>query len=520
MSNTRIHARNLGANWLANGASLVTMFFLSPFVVNTLGPVEYGIWTLLNVLTGYMGVLDLGIRASTGRHILLYLGSGNHAAVDGTIRTSMGFYSGLGGIMLLAGLGIGKIFPSVISGVPPEYHELLLKLFPLMALNIWLSALAAVFSSVLTAHDRFDLARGVDIIVLLMQTICMVVVLKLGAGLVGMALVFLGCNLLGLAGNGVLAWRVYPRLRIWPLSFSRTRLKELLDYGLAAFITSVAQKIIGQTSVLMAGITVKLGAVTVFDVGSKLVYYSDPFLGQINNTMFPSIQRSAARHEIGPTRWLYLRTGRLSMLFGVLFYAGVIVFAEPFIRLWMLGKKFGEESVHQAAIIMIILACSKLPLLFVGASAIVLNALGRVRLTAGLALLEAAVNLGLALFFVLALDWGLAGIALGTLAARLLVGTFILPWQTCRALRLSFRHYLWQIGGRDLVAAGLAVMFFGALRRVIPTVSWTGFLLQICMAVLIYLPIAWWILITRADRLRVREKIRGRLGNKMESAAR
>lgn len=64
MSRARIYARNLAANWIGHGASLVVMFFLSPFVIYTLGQVEYGIWSLLTVLTGYMGVLDLGVMCA------------------------------------------------------------------------------------------------------------------------------------------------------------------------------------------------------------------------------------------------------------------------------------------------------------------------------------------------------------------------------------------------------------------------------------------------------------------------
>ncbi len=33
------------------------------------------------VVTGYMGFLDLGVRASTGRHVILYLGRDDHQSV-------------------------------------------------------------------------------------------------------------------------------------------------------------------------------------------------------------------------------------------------------------------------------------------------------------------------------------------------------------------------------------------------------------------------------------------------------
>ena len=60
-------------------AGLVVMFLVSPFVINSLGKIEYGIWSLLVVVTGYMGMLDLGVRASTGRYVILYLGKGDRS---------------------------------------------------------------------------------------------------------------------------------------------------------------------------------------------------------------------------------------------------------------------------------------------------------------------------------------------------------------------------------------------------------------------------------------------------------
>ena len=69
MSKSRIYARNLGANWIGYGANLAVMFFMSPFVVHSLGNARYGVWTLLTSLTGYLGLVDIGVRGGTGRYI-------------------------------------------------------------------------------------------------------------------------------------------------------------------------------------------------------------------------------------------------------------------------------------------------------------------------------------------------------------------------------------------------------------------------------------------------------------------
>ncbi len=152
-------AQNLLINWFGHFANILVMFLISPFVVNTLGPVQYGIWSLVTVLTGYLGVLDLGVRASTGRFVIFYIGKGDHRKVDETIRTALGFFSAVGMLMLLAGVGLGWVFPKAISSVPEQHHGLIKILLPVMAVNMWVSVVRAIHACLFTAHDRFDLAR-------------------------------------------------------------------------------------------------------------------------------------------------------------------------------------------------------------------------------------------------------------------------------------------------------------------------------------------------------------------------
>jgi O-antigen/teichoic acid export membrane protein len=507
MSSAKINARNLAANWVGHGAALGVAFFLSPFVVHTLGKVEYGIWSLLTVLTGYMGVLDLGVRASTGRHVILYLGKQDDRALDETIRTSLGFFSGLGLLAVTVGLGIGWLFPSVFRSVPSEYYLLTQLLLPLLALNVWFSALQSVFSSVLIAHDRFDLARGVDLGVLAVQTTGTVLALSWGFGIAGMAAVVVCCRVVGLLGNFSLARRIYPKLRVWPIAFEKARLRELLGYGLAACVSMVSVRVIGQTSVVVAGAAIDVTAAAVFSVGAMLIYYSSTFLNHINTTLFPPIQRAVARGALGDARWLFLRAARLRQIFGLLVYVGIIVFAEPFIRLWMYGPEFGDESVRLAALVMMIMAASKLPLLFVGASRQVLNAMGHVRLTAALAVAEAVVNLSLSLVFVLVFGWGLVGIACATLAARLLVGTFLLPWQACAKLKMSWPKYLANIGGRELLVGSLMLAWCLLIRQIGPADTWASFFIQVALATAWYGPLAFWLLVPARDRQRLWQRI-------------
>jgi O-antigen/teichoic acid export membrane protein len=503
VSNARTYARNLFANVGGHVAGVTVLFFLSPFVVNTLGDVGYGIWTLLNVFTGYMGVLDLGIRASTGRYVVLYVGKEQHERVNETIKTSMGLYSMGGVLFLLVAFVLGVFFPTFFSSIPPEHQGVAKLLLPLMAVNLWLTAYAVVFSSVLAANDRFDLVAGIDVLTLALRTAAIVAVLKRGLGLEGLVFATIGGTLVTFGLNAVAAYRVFPSLSVWPPKIARRSLRELVSYGIAAFVSAVAVRIIGQTDLVIVGAAISVSAVTAYSVGSMLLYYWQALMNQITRTFFPPVQRAVARGAMGPARWLFFRQVRLGLLCGLPAYVGFIIYGHSFIRLWMMGPEFSHRAVETAAMVMAILAGSKLLHTFLLGWDSLLSAMGYVAFTASVSITEAIVNLGLSLTLVLVFDWGLAGVAAGTFLARLVVSCVALPWYGARKSGIDWFRYCTKIGGSGLLAAGLFAGWCWIVRESFPTDSWTVFATQVAISLAGYLPIAYWILLPAADRKRL-----------------
>jgi len=498
----RIHARNLLANWVGHGANLVVLFFLSPYVVHTLGKTEYGIWSLLMVLTGYMGLFDLGVRASTGRYIILYLGRKDLGRLDQTLRTGLAVFSIAGLVMLVVGGALGWVFPSAFASLPPECHGLVQVLLPLLAVNVWLGMVGAVFSSVLIAYDRFDLMRTVDLTVLAIRTGGTILVLATGRGIVGLTAVTLVCGVAALLANYILARRVHPPLRVWPPTLPGARLRELFGYGAAAFVCTTADRIIGQASFLLVGALVSVAAVTVYSVGSMLVAYTATFIGHIPTTFFPTVQRAAARDDLEEVRWYYLRQVRLAFAVGLPAYVGYMVFGETFIRLWMEGPEFPDASVVQAAAVMALLGLSKAVNLVTIGSESVLAATGHVRLAAVLAVAEAVANLGLSVLIVLYTPWGLVGIAAGTLAACLLVRPVLVPYLAMRKAKLRSGPHL-KAAGAGLLTGAAAAAWFLVVRSVLPAASWPLFGVQVALALVGYAPIALVLAVPAEDRRRL-----------------
>jgi len=511
MSSNRIHTRNLAFNWGGHAATLVVMFFLSPYIVGKLDAVSYGIWSLLTVLTGYMGIFDLGARASVGRHVALYLGKGDEEGVDETIRAGFGFFTLTGGLILIVGVLLGWLFPTLFQSVPQEHYGTVRYLLPLMVVNIWVAAISAIYSSVLAAHDRFDIARGIDLVVLFVRTVATIYALYRGWGLWGLAGAIIIGNVVSVIGNRIYAGKIQSGLRSFPLLYSKKRLKEIFGYGFAAFISTAAVKIIGQSDLVIVGILLSVAEVREYSVGAMLIYYSATFVSIISRTFFPAVQRTVSSGKMEEVKQLLIRQLHVSLCFGLLVYVGFVFYANSFIELWMLQDGFDQHAVALSAGVMTILALSKFPTLYIYPFQSVLAAMGYVRFNAQLAVLEAITNVLFSLFFVLVLNWGLLGVAAGTLAARLIVPSFWTPYYLCRKAMMSGQSFTLLVIMPGCLATGLFSLVCFLQITLWPPVTWSLFGLHIILAIFFWAVIASLLLIPKEMRQQLVASLRNQM---------
>lgn len=486
VSSARKHLRNLAFNWGGHASTLLVMFFLSPYIVGKLDAVSYGIWSLLIVLTGYMGLFDLGVRASVGRHVALYLGKEDAKGVDETIRAGLGFFSLAGMGIFAISILIGWAFPYIFEDIPVRHHAMIRLLLPIMVINIWLTAVAAIFSSILSAYERFDVARGVDLVVLVIRTAGTVYALEMNWGLWGLSGSIVFSNVFAVVGCYFGARRYHSALRSWPPVYSKQRLKELLDYGLSAFISSAAVNIIGKTDLVLAGMILTVASVREYNVGYVIPSYLATFVFLIDRTMFPSLQKMVAAEKRDEIRDIFARQIRLALCIGIPAYTGMAMYAQPFIRLWMLQEGFGESSVVLSASIMTVLSVANIPLFFIRPSVSLLAASGHMRITALVSIIEAFANLLLSLLFVLVFKWGLPGIAAGTLAARLLVPSVWIPVYQCKKFAGDIQKTQMMVWGRALVAGLIYAGYCFLLAHFWHPKTWPSLLLHVALGAVVW----------------------------------
>ena len=133
---------------------------------------------------------------------------------------------------------------------------------------------------------------------------------------------------------------------------------------------------------------------------------------------------------------------------------------------------------------MTVLAISQLPSLYMRPSLNLLAAMGYIRFNAGIAIIKALANLGLSLYFVLVMSWGLAGIAAGTLVSRLLVSGIWVPFYLCRRADISLRRFVLATLLPGIFAAGLFAVFCLCLLWFWLPATWLALWTHIAVATL------------------------------------
>jgi len=81
-----------------------------PYSIHKLGDDAYGTWNLINSITGYLGLLVLGVPMASVRYFAQHVARGEVSKLNEAIGSCTMLYLLLGGIALVIGVGLYAFF--------------------------------------------------------------------------------------------------------------------------------------------------------------------------------------------------------------------------------------------------------------------------------------------------------------------------------------------------------------------------------------------------------------------------
>src|ERR1700674_1012738 len=112
--------RNVFSNWGSIAVAMAINVFLSPYVVHHLGNAVYGVWTVILSLTGYLGLLDLGVRGAVTRYVAKFHAERDHRRAGEVASSAMVIFGTVGLIALLASAVLAGFVIARLH-IPPQY---------------------------------------------------------------------------------------------------------------------------------------------------------------------------------------------------------------------------------------------------------------------------------------------------------------------------------------------------------------------------------------------------------------
>jgi len=484
--------RNVVANWSGFAFSILVNFFLSPFVVRHLGNGAYGVWILIVSMTGYLGLLDMGVRGAVTRFVAKFHAQADHKQANETASSAMLIFSVAGLLAVIISAGLGAAALNRLQ-IPVSFQAQARIVLLIAGVTVAFSMVGGVFGGILVALQRFDLVNMIEVATSGLRALVIVLALRHGAGITALALIQLAAGFLSGAASAFLVARSYPELRIRPRNANREHLRMIFSFSVHSFLLQIFAYLILSTDSVVIAAFLPVSYVTFFAIAANLVVYARGLAQGISSTITPLASRLEATGDFPGLRHTALTSACYSSALMMPIALTFLLRGSSFIRLWM-----GPEFATLSGKVLWILAWMAMFSAGPGAGWAVVQGIGKHKALVPVYLLESLTNLGMSI--VLVRKIGVLGVAWGSTIPNLIVCLLFWPWFLRRTLQIPVRDYVVSTWGRPLLAMLPFALCSYLFERMIPAANLWVYFGQVAAAIPLGLIGFWYVCVPREER--------------------
>ncbi len=471
MSLGRQLLRNIVSSWMSYGVRLAVGFFFVPYIAASLGGEKYGLWTILFQTVNYFTLLDFGLERAVIRFVGKFSGERDSRSVSRVLSTATVIYAILALLIALGTYLVARFFFGLFHVDDPFLLHEARSAFRILGLFLMVRFILNGFTQTLVGLQRTDVYNALDIFEELVRIGTLVYLLANGYHFPALAAGILGASVL--RQLGVLIWlRVrHPEISFRFGLFDRERARELFQFSKISFgITLGWLVVFGSDSILLGLMAAPLAA-GLYAPATQLMLYLRHIVNAIGTPFAPAVSQLEAEANLRAVARAFLKGTRYVSFLSFFVCAGVIVFATPFVHLW-LPAQFMETA--RVMMVLAVGAAFFLPQILGNA---VLFGMGRHKYL--LWTLAAEAGLKLALAIPLTLRYGAVGMAVATAIPQILLYTAVYPVIVSRQLGLSAREVIRTLVRNALVALMVTLPIGFAVKLLISPDTWPLLILDI-----------------------------------------
>lgn len=337
--------RKIGAvlSYVSIFANTIVQLLYTPFLIKSLGQSEYGLYSIVSSIIGYLTVLDLGF----GNAIIVYT-SKYHERKEFDKENKLhgmffAIYIIIGIITALLGLTlyflVQTIFGNSMTSI--ELHKMKIMML-ILTFNLVISFSFTVYQSIITAREKFVYQKITNIISTLLKPLLMIPLLFLGYKSITMVIIITIVNMTIMLSNYYYC-KIRLKIKIKYSGIDKTLFKEIFNYSIWIFIAILVDKINWNLDQFILGAVCGTVVTSVYAVASQINLLFLSLSTAVSGVLLPKVSKMIAKNasdeELSEE---FIKVGRIQYYIMFLISSGLVLFGREFISAW-LGPKFSDS---------------------------------------------------------------------------------------------------------------------------------------------------------------------------------
>lgn len=469
---------------------IIVGFLLMPYLVSQLTEKWYGLWLLVGSITGFFTLLTLGLSSAVQRYLSYEISAKKYDDYRITISSSLLVFGIAACLCMLIAFGVSISTAHFIKDetLKTTFSALIL----LVGGNFAIKFISTPFVAALTAEFKFVLVSSIEITGFIIKTILTVYFIEQDYGVISVGLALIIGEALANVFIAIMAFYKIKEFRINILNIEKNKLLELYKFGLNTFIGTLGTMLRFPIGNIIISVFVGLSSVTIYSIPVRLLNYADAFIVTSLGVLQPYFTKLYAEENYVELRNKFDLANSISFGLAGLLAGGLFTFGAAFIGLWV-----GEYE--ETRLLTLILPFTLLFVISQYPSTMLLYTLGKHKYLAVKNLLEAVVNVVLALIFIKFL--GIPGVALAVVLPMLVIRVFFIPKYVCKQLGTSYILYFIKMIKNYSFIIGYSIIW---LFFEIPISSWFHIIAWGGGYSLIYIFIYSFFILEKSHRLAMR----------------
>ena len=348
-------------NQLKGGAALsyATIFLtnivgllLTPFIIRSLGSAEYGLYTMIGALVGYMGVLDFGLNNTIVRFVAKYKAENDKQGEENFLAHSFIMYFCISLLVTILGTFLYFNFETYYQDtLTIDQIEKAKLMLIVLIFNLALSLPGGAFAGICYGYENFILPKVANIIKYIVRSILVVVILLYGGDSIGLVILDTVLNIAIIIIDAIIVFKIL-HVNIKLHAYDVKMFSNILSFSLWLFSFAIVHQLRWQFGQLIIGLYFSTSIVAIYAVGVTLGNYYGAFSSAISNVFLPrAIQLTVKNIPSGELTDTFIKISRIILIILLYIFGAFVIIGKDFVFFWV-GDEY-DMAYYYAIIIMI-----------------------------------------------------------------------------------------------------------------------------------------------------------------------